>query len=132
MAGGEAVRLGLLLVAVFMLTGASSAPLVIDGDTIVSGEEHVRISNLDAPDIGSHAKCAREAARGWEARRYAVALIRGASSIEVVRREGLDRYGRTLARVLVDGRDFARLMIGAGHGRPWRGRSSNWCNDSLM
>lgn len=110
-----------------MLTAASSSPWVIDGDTLSFDGEHVRVSNLDAPDIGTHARCALEAERGREAKRFAIGLVRGASSVRIGRREGLDRYGRTLARVVVDGRDFAGFMIRAGHGRPWRGRSSDWC-----
>lgn len=107
----------LVLTAVIAVT---SPPRVIDGDTLVFGNEHVRIVNLDAPDIGSHARCALERERGLAARGYARAVSMG-------ERQGRDRYGRTLARVRVDGRDFGQAMIAAGHGRPWRGRSSNWC-----
>jgi endonuclease YncB( thermonuclease family) len=39
-----------------------------------------------------------------------------------------DQYGRTLAVVLADGRDVAEPLIATGLVRPWRGRSSNWCN----
>ncbi len=115
------------LAVALLLAASTSAPYVIDGDTLAFGREHVRIANLDAPDIGSHARCALERQRGQAARRYARALVREAQDIAVVGRQGEDRYGRTLARVQLDGRDFGRLMIAAGHGRPWRGRSSDWC-----
>lgn len=117
----KAVALALLLVA------ASSSPRVIDGDTLAFGRERVRIANLDAPDVGSHAHCALEQRRGEAARAFARAVIDRAAVVQVVDRQGIDRYGRTLARVLVDDRDFGRVMIAAGHGRPWRGRSSDWC-----
>lgn len=100
---------------------------VIDGDTLRAGRERLRIENLDAPDIGSHAKCALEARRGSRSAAYAQKLIsRGPISIRPIGRR--DRYGRKLVRAYVGGKDFARLMIAAGHGRPWRGRSSNWCD----
>ena len=117
----KAVALALVLVA------SSSSPYVIDGDTLAFGRERVRIANLDAPDVGSHAHCALEQRRGERARAFARSILRQAASVDVVDRQGFDRYGRALALVRVDGQDFGRLMIAAGHGRPWRGRSSNWC-----
>jgi micrococcal nuclease len=115
------------LVAVALVLVSSTSPYVVDGDTLAFGRERVRIANLDAPDVGIHARCALEQRRGEGAKSYAQGLIRNASLIEIVHRNGLDRFGRTLARVQVDGRDFAGLMIAAGYGRPWRGRSSDWC-----
>ena len=115
-------------VAVALLLLASSGSLyVIDGDTLAFGRERVRIANLDAPDVGSHAHCALEQRRGEAARAFALSVMRRAAVVQVVDRQGRDRYGRTLARVMIDDRDFGRVMIAAGHGRPWRGRSSDWC-----
>lgn len=119
--------LGAILV---IATAATRMPYVIDGDTLAFGHERVRIVNLDAPDVGSHASCAQEERLGQAARSYARALIRRADSIAIIGREGQDRYGRTLARVLVNGRDFGEIMIATNHGRPWRGRSSDWCRSS--
>lgn len=115
------------LAVALLLVAASGSPHVIDGDTLAFGRERVRIANLDAPDVGSHAHCALEQRRGEAARAFARSVIRRAAVVQVVDRQGLDRYGRTLARVMVDDRDFGRVMIAAGHGRPWRGRSSDWC-----
>ena len=118
------------LVAVFLLVllTASRPPVwVIDGDTIDVRGERIRVVNLDAPDVGSHAKCPLEERRGQAAKSYAIALVRSADEVGLADREGQDRYGRSLARVTLDGEDFAAMMIDAGHGRPWRGRSSNWC-----
>jgi endonuclease YncB( thermonuclease family) len=38
-----------------------------------------------------------------------------------------DRYGRTLAQVLVDGEDVACILIKEGYARPWTGRREDWC-----
>ena len=38
-----------------------------------------------------------------------------------------DRYGRTLARVLVDGEDVPCILIKEGYARPWTGRREDWC-----
>lgn len=115
--------------AILLLLAASRAPLwVIDGDTIDVRGERVRIANLDAPDVGTHAKCALEEQRGQRAKAYAIRIIRSAHSVAVADRQGHDRYGRSLARVIVDGEDFAGLMIRKGVARPWGGRSSDWCS----
>ncbi len=111
--------------------GRERSPVwVIDGDTIDIRGTRVRVANLDAPDIGSHAKCATEAKLGQESKRYAIQLIRGAKRVEIVNPERLDRYGRTVAHVSIDGRDFGETMLRAGQARPWRGRSSDWCSGS--
>lgn len=110
-----------------MLTASRPPVWVIDGDTIDVRGERIRVANLDAPDVGSHAKCPLEERRGKAAKAYTIRLVRGTGQVGLTDRQGEDRYGRTLARITLDGTDFAGLMIGAGHGRPWRGRSSNWC-----
>lgn len=115
------------LLLILSLGAARPAIWVIDGDTIDIRGERVRVVNLDAPDVGSHARCPIEERRGQSAKAYAIRLVRAASNIGVTDRAGQDRYGRSLARVTLDGQDFAGMMIAAGHGRPWQGRSSDWC-----
>jgi endonuclease YncB( thermonuclease family) len=39
----------------------------------------------------------------------------------------MDQYGRTLAFVRIDGRDYGEIMIERGLARPWRGRREPWC-----
>lgn len=121
------MRAGAAIFLLVMLSASRPTAWVIDGDTIDVRGERVRVANLDAPDVGSHAKCPLEERRGRAAKAYAIRLVRGTGQIGLADRQGEDRYGRTLARVTLDGADFAGLMIEAGHGRPWRGRSSNWC-----
>lgn len=121
------MRAGAAIFLLVLLSASRPAAWVIDGDTIDVRGERVRVANLDAPDVGSHAKCALEERRGQAAKAYAIRLVRGAGEVGLADRQGVDRYGRSLARVTLDRADFAALMIDAGHGRPWRGRSSNWC-----
>lgn len=121
------MRTGLAIFLLVMLTASRPAVWVIDGDTIDVRGERVRVANLDAPDVGSHAKCPLEERRGQAAKTFAIRLVRDAGEVGLADRQGQDRYGRSLARVTLDGADFAGLMIAAGHGRPWLGRSSDWC-----
>ncbi len=51
-----------------------------------------------------------------------------------VARDGSDRYGRTLARVAVDGRDVGQVLVHEGLTLPWQdggaakeARTRHWC-----
>jgi endonuclease YncB( thermonuclease family) len=92
---------------------------VIDGDTFVCDLDlgwglwrigaRVRLAGIDCPEL--------RAVGGEEARVFAAGLVQY-ETVTVVS-ESLDKYGRTLARVLLpSGRDLADLLIEAGHGQP--------------
>jgi len=104
----------------------TSAVSVYDGDTITIDGERIRILGLDTPEIGRGARCAAEARAAEEARDELHRLLRGAEI--TLRRDGTDRYGRTLAYVYADGRDVAGVLIGTGLARPYDGgRRDGWC-----
>lgn len=106
-----------------------SEPRVVDGDTLHDGRrETYRIENLDAPELGRRARCPYEAALAEAARAEVQRLIDAADRVEAVESGRRDRYDRNLARIEVDGRDLGALLIARGLARPWRGRSSNFCN----
>jgi endonuclease YncB( thermonuclease family) len=110
------------------LTLAFGVIVAIDGDTLLTGSERVRIQGVDTPEMTC--ACPEECRAAWAAKRFTQsALDGGAVSIE---RNGTDRYGRTLARVLVNGKDLAKTIIEAGHGRPYdgKGKRGSWCGVS--
>jgi len=117
----------MLLALVVMAGVALASPRVVDGDTIRDGREIYRVENLDAPEVGSHARCPAERAKGEAASEAARVMIRGGDRIEAIETGRRDRYGRNLARIEIDGRDLGEALIAAGLARPWRGRSSNFC-----
>jgi Staphylococcal nuclease homologue len=87
--------------------------LAIDGDTLVCNHRKVRLTNVYAAELNQPG--------GYAAKRRLQFLI---SSGEVVLRpHGLDRYGRTLAEVYVNGRRIEQADIGprAGRGAWWNG-----------
>ncbi|GAB4181970.1 MAG: hypothetical protein OHK0024_21080 [Thalassobaculales bacterium] len=96
----------------------------IDGDSLALGAERIRVLGVDTPEIAG--RCPAEIALARRARALTQALLdRGPVTIE---RAGRDRWGRTLARVWIDGRDLADLLIAAGLGRPYSGgRRQSWC-----
>lgn len=99
--------------------------VAVDGDTLRCGEERVRLSAIDAPEM--RGRCAREARLARRARDRLDELVSGGV---VLRREGRDRYGRTLASATDRrGRDVAEVLMEEGLARPYvrgRGRQS-WC-----
>ena len=99
---------------------------IIDGDTVALNGERIRISNIDTPETGRRAGCSSERRLARTATRRARSHFQNAHVVHL-RRSGTDRYGRTLARIRLDGRDFGRLMIADGVAAPWRGRQHDWC-----
>lgn len=121
-----------------LLSLALAAPAcvayVTDGDTIrLCSGERVRLLGIDAPERAGTERCsAKSRARLKDSRnpswcdfekgeRARVALTRLIASGTVrLQAQGLDRYGRTLARVTVNGKDAGEWLISQGLARPWR------------
>ena len=110
-----------------LAAGAFCASLSVhDGDSIRCGGERIRIANIDAPELPGSPRCTVERrakawcdyAVGYQARDALQAFLkRGPVMIE---RMGLDKYGRTLARVSVNGEDAGAYLVGLGLARRWR------------
>jgi len=87
---------------------------VIDGDSLRLGSDEIRIQGIDAPEMrqfcrrgGLDYRC------GVDAREAMITLIaRHEVQCSV---SGTDRYGRNLARCLVNGRDLGLEMVRMGH-----------------
>ncbi len=103
---------------------------VIDGDTLEDMRADItyRIVNIDTPETGSRARCEAERNLGNRATQQARAMITSAGAVELRPTGRIDRYGRTIAFVLIDGRDLGETLIGEGLARPWRGRREPWCD----
>jgi endonuclease YncB( thermonuclease family) len=103
----------------------AAAVYVIDGDTIRFRGETIRIENIDAPEMPMHAKCQAEAKLALVAKARMAQLTDGRTP--VLQRHGLDRYGRTLARVSVDGVDVGEELVAENLAVPWGGHRARWC-----
>jgi endonuclease YncB( thermonuclease family) len=140
--------IGLGLIGIFIipsiadLTNAAMKPVqaadgtcrilrVVDGDTVTlmcgeEGMQSARLLGFDSPEKFSP-QCTEEflaAERaGWALR----TMIQKAERLKLTR-EGVDRYGRALVTLELDGQDVADLMIRAGHGRRYGGGPrGSWC-----
>ena len=97
---------------------------VTDGDTLwaqpdgAGAARKLRLSGMDAPEICQHG--------GKAARDYLAQLALHRRVVVDVSR--VDRYGRGLATVRLDGTDLAAQMVRAGHAWSdgWRGRPGRY------
>jgi len=105
---------------------------VIDGDTIKDNRTGAvyRLANIDCPETGERARCYRERRHGERAKFEGYRLLKGARIITVQPTGKIDSYGRFIAAIDLDGRDFGQSMIARGFAVPWRGVREDWCGPS--
>lgn len=100
---------------------------VHDGDTIRCDGEKIRLANIDAPELEGSPRC--EQMRGGKNPSwcdYALG-IRSRDALDdfldsgpiTVERMGKDKYGRTQARLQVNGSDAGQHLIALGLARAW-------------
>lgn len=105
-------------------------PRTIDGDTFeLADGERIRLTTIDTPEMGNRANCPQERALADAATRAARQALAQGQQIEIVRTGRVDRYGRTLADIRVDGRDLGETLIAQGVAQPWRGQRAQWCSN---
>ncbi|MGL5446584.1 MAG: thermonuclease family protein [Rhabdaerophilum sp.] len=91
---------------------------VVDGDTVWIEGEKIRLLDIDAPEM--EGRCAAERAFALRSRNRLIVLLRGREV--VIARDGVDRYGRTLARL----GDVGEQLVREGLARRW-GDRRGWC-----
>lgn len=101
---------------------------VVDGDTIRRLGEPIRLIGFDAPET-YRAQCDGELKRGNEATKRLQELLRDAGTIQLVEQSQRDRYGRILARLILDEQDVADIMVNDGLARRYSsGQRLSWCS----
>lgn len=93
--------------------------VAIDGDTLRCGGERIRLLAIDTPEMPGHCRRGRRCAPGdpYAATESLSRMLTGRAEIA---RTGRDRYGRTLARVRVNGVDLSDYQLAQGVARRWR------------
>ncbi len=90
-----------------------------DGDTVVirwaEGDvEIVRILGIDTPETQNvEHNLPYAQSFGYEATAFARGVFAAATKVEILRYDQMDRYGRTLAYVFVNGKNFSELIVRA-------------------
>ena len=92
---------------------------VIDGDTLALAGERIRLLGIDAAGRRGTARCERERVAGYETKARVVDLLRFGRSVEI-RRQGHDQYRRTLAHILIDGRNLGEQLVREKRALPYR------------
>ncbi len=108
---------------------------VVDGDTVTlycdgRGLLRTRLMGFDTPELYA-SDCLGEKLQALQATAYLGWRYLRAGEVSVVMR-GTDRYDRKLARMRLDGKDVADVMIDAGLARAYAGgRRASWCAGAL-
>ncbi|MEJ0065766.1 MAG: hypothetical protein WDM85_10325 [Caulobacteraceae bacterium] len=109
-------------------TGPRPQIEVLRGDVLVIDGRHLRLADLTAPQAAPDAHCAAEAVAARQAQLRLKDLARRVRSIVITPTGGLDGYGRTLARVTLDGIDPAATLIDEGLAVAPQPAGFDWCD----
>jgi endonuclease YncB( thermonuclease family) len=101
---------------------------VLRGDVLVVDGRHLRLVDVVVPQAAPDAHCAAEAIASRQAQLRLEDLTRRVHSIEVTPTGGLDGYGRTLARITLDGIDPAATLIDEGLAVAPQPAGFDWCD----
>lgn len=142
---GSMVMLGLLLPPpAHAGQGVACASLVvIDGDTIKCDGQNMRLlgggvpfkSGVDAPEMGSRAKCDYERDMALKAKaRLKELLLAGVPRIEDSGARDRTQSRRPLVNIyLADGREAGQVLMSEGFAKPWRPKARiAWCDDTAL
>ena len=104
---------------------------VVDGDTIQIGAVHIRLHGIDAPEIGQ--TCEGPQGTAFACGRVAtdaLAALIGGAPVACAPRD-TDRYGRTVARCTVAGRDLGRAMVADGFATAYRRFAMDYADEEI-
>ena len=100
---------------------------VVDGDTVRIADDTYRLLGLDTPET-YRSQCAEELALGEQATRRLRKLLDDSETIFMAVEDRPDKYGRILAKLIIDDVDVASVLIGEGLARPYQGgQRQSWC-----
>lgn len=111
---GFFIFLALILQAAPALAWKGRVVSVADGDTFrvqqENGQIKIRVYGIDCPELDTE--------EGRRAKEFTFALV--ADKIVDIEKITIDKYGRTVAIIMVDGSNLSEELIRAGHARVFR------------
>ncbi len=122
----SALILAALACLIAPLAAADGTIIPVDGDTVTRAGVRYRLLGYDTPEL--RGRCPAETALAQAATERLRALIAAARTVELRGNGVRDRYGRTLAALMLDGRDAGEALIREGLAREYRGgQRQPWC-----
>lgn len=107
--------------------GGGSPACVVDGDSFRLGARRIRITGIDAPEIGSP-QCAEEAALARRSTSRLLAILNEGSFDMIAHRlQRQDRHGRDLMVLERNGESIGDRMIAEGLAHRYIGSKRSWC-----
>ena len=121
----------LIFIILFLFSSkcfADIQAIIIDGETIKIGEERIRFSGIDAPEINQ--TCISEGVEVF-CGQISKSLLVDKTSLEQVKciSEGKDQYNRTLAECFVNGESLSRYLVRQGYAFAYRKYSKKFIKD---
>lgn len=113
----------------FDLSGVAK---VIDGDSIIVGNQHVRLSGIDSPDLAQ--TCRAPNGDVWHCGETAKAELARIIGNEIIscRHVDSDRYGRLIAICHVGEIDIGQAMVNAGYAVAYTKFSDRYSEDEKI
>ena len=100
---------------------------VVDGDTFWYQGVKIRVSDVDAPEIG-RPRCVQERELGILATNYLVEFLNeGTFDLHRTTGRHQDRYGRELYVIKRGDRSFGDDLVSRGLAHRWIGHKQSWC-----
>lgn len=101
---------------------------VLNSDILVIDGKHVRLSNASTPQPIPDAHCWAEALAAKQATRTVKALVDRAITVQIEPTGKVDKFERTIARVLIDGADLGQLLYDEGLAAKGKSDRFEWCD----
>lgn len=101
---------------------------MVDGDTAKLNGQSYRLVGFDTPETWKP-RCGFEKGLGQAATDRARVVVAKAGWVNFIVMPGKDKYGRGLARILINGKDLGDILIEEGLARKYtKGRRKSWCD----
>lgn len=108
-------------------SGGGDPACVVDGDSFRLGDRSIRITGIDAPEMGSP-RCAEEAALARRSTQRLLAILnQGSFDMIAHRLQRQDRHGRDLMIVERNGKSIGDQMMSEGLAHRYIGSKRSWC-----
>ncbi|WP_299356727.1 thermonuclease family protein [uncultured Shimia sp.] len=106
---------------------AKRVTCVVDGDTIWFEGEKIRLKDFDTPEPTTNV-CGGQSEKALASKASSRLLELLNENEFTIDRDGKDKYGRTLAKIRIGGKNVGDILISEGLARSWPDGDEFWCD----